>query len=223
MIINTEWGGFDNERRIMKFTTFDNKVDRESINPRKQAFEKMISGMYLGEIARNVFLHLIDSSILFQSYSSTALNEHYGFDTALMSSIESLPVPEPLAYQGIKKIFTDIGVPSSVITDEDCLIAYRVCEIVATRAARLSACAVAAIVLQTGNEQTNDPIGVGVDGSVVEHYPNFEQRVRKALVELLGEGVEKRISIGLAKDGSGVGAALCALQAKKQRETAASL
>lgn len=29
----------------MPFTLFDNRVDRISVNPRKQAFEKMISGM----------------------------------------------------------------------------------------------------------------------------------------------------------------------------------
>lgn len=39
--------------------------------------------------------------------------------------------------------------------------------------------------------------------------------MRKALKVLLGEECEGRIRIGLAKDGSGVGAALTALQAKK--------
>lgn len=45
MIINTEWGAFDNARKVLPFTLFDNRVDRISVNPRKQAFEKMISGM----------------------------------------------------------------------------------------------------------------------------------------------------------------------------------
>jgi len=62
----------------------------------------------------------------------------------------------------------------------------------------------------------NDTIGVGVDGSLVEHYPNFQHNVRESLRFLVGEDVEKRVDIGLAKDGSGVGAALCALQALKQ-------
>lgn len=34
-------GAFDNERKVMPFTIFDNRVDRISINPRKQAFEKV--------------------------------------------------------------------------------------------------------------------------------------------------------------------------------------
>jgi hypothetical protein len=41
--------------------------------------------------------------------------------------------------------------------------------------------------------------------SVAEFLPNFETNVRKALRELLGEEGEKRIKMGMAKDGSGVG------------------
>lgn len=40
---------------------------------------------------------------------------------------------------------------------------------------------------------------------MAEFLPNFEQRVRKALKVLLGEDGEKRVRMGLAKDGSGVG------------------
>jgi hexokinase len=38
-----------------------------------------------------------------------------------------------------------------------------------------------------------------------QHYPDFEERMREALRILLGEEVEKRVEMGLAKDGSGVG------------------
>ena len=41
--------------------------------------------------------------------------------------------------------------------------------------------------------------------SLIQHYPNFNARVRDSLRELVGEEVEKRVEIGLAKDGSGVG------------------
>lgn len=50
---------------------------------------------------------------------------------------------------------------------------------------------------------------------MAEFLPGFEGRVREALKVLLGEKGESRMRIGLAKDGSGVGAALTALQAKK--------
>lgn len=113
MIVNTEWGAFNNtvcifqiffmpnylriqyflllQRSHLPTTPFDNKLDRESINPRFQAFEKFISGMYLGEITRNVILALIDAApkpILFGGKATEAINKHYGLDTAVMSDIE---------------------------------------------------------------------------------------------------------------------------------------
>ncbi|GAA5887605.1 hypothetical protein JCM3774_006187, partial [Rhodotorula dairenensis] len=217
MVVNTEWGAFDNERVTLPFTIFDSRVDRISINPRKQAFEKMISGMYLGEVTRNVLLHLVDSQVLFKGFSSRALNAHYGLDTAIMSSLEAPFAPNSgidstAALSEIRQVLTrELGLSASLIDDADCLAAARVSEIVGTRGCRLSACAIAATVIQTGGDVKGGdwPEGkklvFGLDGSLVEFYPRFEQRVRDALREILGNEVEQRVEIVLAKDGSGVG------------------
>ncbi|GAA5935323.1 hypothetical protein JCM3775_006239 [Rhodotorula graminis] len=217
MVVNTEWGAFDNERTVLPFTVFDSRVDRISINPRKQAYEKMISGMYLGEVTRNVLLHLVDSQVLFKGYSTRALNAHYGLDTALMSALEAPFVPnstesgDPLA--AVRDVLTSsLGLAPALVADADCSAAARVSEVVGTRGCRLAACAIAATVRQT--EQTTQgqekELVFGLDGSLVEFYPRFEQRVRDALVEILGADQAKKVKIALAKDGSGVGAALCA-------------
>ncbi|KAG4218555.1 hypothetical protein PC116_g32965 [Phytophthora cactorum] len=100
---------------------------------------------------------------------------------------------------------------------EDALAFKDVAYAVGRRAARLSAVALGAIVLQSGklNDQTDEPIDIGVDGSLVEHYPFFRNMIYEALAAIEGIGPEgaKRIRIGIAKDGSGVGAALIALVA----------
>ena len=36
----------------------------------------------LGEVTRNVILHLVDLQVIFRGHSSKALNAHYGLDTA---------------------------------------------------------------------------------------------------------------------------------------------
>ncbi|CRK40063.1 hypothetical protein BN1708_016769 [Verticillium longisporum] len=88
---------------------------------------------------------------------------------------------------------------------------------VGRRAARLSAVAIAGIVLQSG--KLDDPeaeyIDIGVDGSLVEHYPFFRDMIYEALRAVNGIGSKgaEKIRIGIAKDGSGVGAALIALVA----------
>ncbi|GFF42572.1 glucokinase [Aspergillus udagawae] len=57
-----------------------------------------------------------------------------------------------------------------------------------------------------------DIIDIGADGSLIEFYPGFEVELRGAMRDVpeIGEAGERRIRIGLAKDGSGVGAALMA-------------
>ena len=55
MIVNTEWGAFgDNGELDYIVTKWDRNVDAASLNPGKQIFEKMISGMYMGEVVRQV-------------------------------------------------------------------------------------------------------------------------------------------------------------------------
>jgi len=63
-------------------------------------------------------------------------------------------------------------------------------------------------------------VDVGVDGSLVEFYPGFEDYMREAMraVPEIGAAGERRIRIGIAKDGSGVGAALIALVAAKMEQ-----
>ncbi|WRT67179.1 uncharacterized protein IL334_004145 [Kwoniella shivajii] len=216
MVVNTEWGAFDNGRHCLPISIFDNKLDRESINPRKQAFEKMVSGMYIGEITRNIFLHLIDASVLFDGYSSKVLNTHYGYDASFVSGIEGAKSDEEVK----KLIISQLGVESKLIEEDDIEIVKWGCRIVSDRACKLAACAIAAVVQHTGNDKVPEGeedkgVEVGVDGSVAEFLPNFSERVSEGLASLLGKEGGKRIRMGLAKDGSGVGAALTALQAKK--------
>lgn len=44
-----------------------------------------------------------------------------------------------------------------------------------------------------------------VFSSLVENYPGFETILRESLRCLVGADVERRVEIGMAKDGSGVG------------------
>lgn len=50
---------------------------------------------------------------------------------------------------------------------------------------------------------------MAIDGSVFEHYPQFSNRMYDALRELFGSQTDN-VQLKLARDGSGVGAALTA-------------
>jgi len=233
MIINTEWGAFDNARKVLPLTRWDNALDRISINPRYQAFEKLISGMYLGEICRHIFLYLLDlppipetnppQYYLFKGHSSKKMNTQYGFDTELLSRIKADPSPAAIR----TLLVEEMGFITYQISDLDTEIVSWICDLVACRSAALSGCAVAATLVQckhvqlgggAGSNKADGPLEIGVDGSLVEFYPNYETHMRRALRVAVGEETEKQVNIGMAKDGSGVGAALCALVATKAEQ-----
>jgi hexokinase len=176
MMVNTEWGAFDNGRAVLPRTPFDNKVDRESINPRFQAYEKFISGMYLGEITRNILLALVDAApqpILFGGKATDRLNKHYGLDTEMLSLVESawsggdgsvaddgaalLGDPEKLApatllrLKRVQEIVQEhLGYAPGEVSLRDAALVRWAAALVVRRAARLSACGVATVALQMG-------------------------------------------------------------------------
>jgi len=203
MIINCEWGAFDNERVVLPFNKYDQKMDEESTNKGEQTFEKMISGMYLGEIVRQVIVELIQRRILFGGVSSPEMETPYKFETAYMSRIERDHTSDLIDTKLVLQEILNIPYPAP----RDRRIVRRICELVATRAARLAAVGVAAVV--TKMDRVNDGCTVAIDGSVYEHYPHFDNRMRDALHELFGMFSEN-VSLQLGKDGSGIGAAVIA-------------
>lgn len=89
MLINTEWGAFG-EQGVLDFvlTEFDRAIDENSINPNKQLFEKMISGMYMGELTRLVLEKLVNTGLLFGGKCSNDLKKRGKFFTKYVSEIE---------------------------------------------------------------------------------------------------------------------------------------
>ena len=299
MIVNTEWGSFDNQLSVLPNTPYDDALDKESVNPGIQMFEKRVSGMFLGEILRRALLALSkDPKIqLFNDETSSsndvhsttsiaddsALYKQWGIDTSFLSIVQA---DQSAGLKNTRQALSrDLNVHAASI--EDAEAAKAIVAAVGKRAARLGAVAMGGIVISTGklhsssspsitkeakaagqaardhkgshiaevskestesepsitdqaasagqaardgragaaNEAAtstsdvseDDIVDIGVDGSLVEYYPGFEDHIREALREIpeIGPEGEKRIRIGIAKDGSGVGAALIALIAGK--------
>ena len=277
MVVNTEWGSFDNTMKVLPNTIYDEQLDKDSVNPGIQMFEKRVSGMFLGEILRLVLVNLVKSPTipLFRDdnsshndyHSTTTIDEQsplfiqWGIDSSILSVAEAdNTVGLRVLRQEISK---SLGVSAPSI--EDAQAVKEISHAIAKRAARLAGVAIGAIVLQTGRlnpgassvpgpkstsaivqDVTNlkiaeaatatankladtaglavneeEIVDIGVDGSLVEFYPGFEDEIREALRATEGIGAigERRIRIGIAKDGSGVGAALIALVAAKMEKS----
>ena len=232
MIVNTEWGSFDNHMSVLPSTPYDEALDKESNNPGIQMFEKRVSGMFLGEILRRAMLALSKNTkcqFFKDANSSTndihstttiaedsALYKQWGIDTSFLSIVRADSTPGLQVTR--QTLSRDLGVEAA--STEDAEAVKLLVDAVGKRAARLSAVALSGVIISTGNHISkgggdDDVVDVGVDGSLVEFYPGFEDYMRDAFKEVpeIGEKGEKRVRIGIAKDGSGVGAALIALVA----------
>lgn len=143
MIINTEWGSFgDNDHNELPRTFYDNRLDRESINAGIHLFEKMVSGLYLGELVRNILIDFLDRRILFNAQYTPQLNTPYSFEASYMSTIER---DDSQQLDETKHILeTIMGLPSTTVGDRR--LVKRICKVVGQRAAQLVAAAMSAII-----------------------------------------------------------------------------
>ncbi len=212
--INCEYGAFDNEHVVLPRTSYDVIVDEDSPRPGQQAFEKMIAGLYLGELFRLVLVDLHDnkSCNVFQGQDISKLRKAYTLDSSFLSLIEEDPFENLSDTSNLFK--NELGIITNKPELELC---RRLAELIGTRAARLSACGVAAICKKKDIKSCH----VGADGSVFNKYPHFKARGAVALREILDwkQGEKDLVSILAAEDGSGVGAALiAALTIKRVKE-----
>merc|ERR1711964_809283 len=153
---------------------YDIIIDKESPRPGQQAFEKMIAGLYLGELFRLVLVDLHENKEvhMFEGQNIDKLRKAYTLDSSFLSIVEEDPF-ENLSETG--DLFQNkLGITT---TRPELELIRRLAELIGTRAARLSACGVAAISLKKDYQTCH----VGADGSVFNKYPHFKARGAVAL------------------------------------------
>ncbi|XP_070595033.1 hexokinase-3 isoform X2 [Erythrolamprus reginae] len=203
MCINMEWGAFGDDGCLEHYITpYDDIVDKESLNPSQQRYEKMISGMYLGEIVRYVLLELASRKILFRDHDLQGLMNKGIFPTKLLSDIEN----DSQSRQHVYHILEELGLP---LSPEDAKVVKEVCHTVTSRAAMMCAAGVAAVVekIRENKRMTKLEVTVGVDGTVYKMNPYFAKKLQDT-VALLAPNCNVKFLV--SEDGSGKGAALIA-------------
>lgn len=204
VIINTEWGAFG-DQGTLEFvrTRYDKEVDLASVNPGKQIFEKMISGMYMGELVRRAVLHLAEEGVIFSGRLSEKMKTIYAFRTKYVSQVESEPEGTYVQARDVLAKMDQLG------SDDDCRLLRMVCTRVSTRSAGLTSAAVSTILNKIKRPYT----AVGVDGSVYRFHPHFHNRMMAKLGNLVNP--EYKFGLMLTEDGSGCGAAIAAAVAAR--------
>ena len=214
MVVNTEWGAFgDNGELEFILTKWDRAIQKDSYYPGTQTFEKMVSGMYLGELVRQVLLDLIHDNLIFAGCNTKKLLEKGSFLTKFASEIEKDPIGE---YTRARKCLDSLGMDPLTITEEDFSSLRFVCEAITRRAAFLASAGVAALLKQMDYKD----MVIAIDGSLFRHHPHFKNVMTSRISQLMGKNYE--FDLMLSEDGSGRGAALVAavLKARNMKREA---
>ncbi|KAI1859026.1 hypothetical protein JX265_010503 [Neoarthrinium moseri] len=286
MLINTEWGCFDNSLEVLPSTKYDHLLDKMSDQPGDQMLEKRVSGLYLGELLRLAVLDLVQGGLFDMTVdSSSPLFQPGTLDSSVLTALAE----DDSEHFNRSQSFLGKLLAAGGVSEADAHAIRLVSIAIAHRAARLAGASIAAIIIQTqvlqprspvstpmkasigeeihpysstsksatqdflqlfrrfickpfkllslcgllGKSRTppslssdhrvvqngnlgEDVIDIGVDGSLIEFYPTFQQDIREALREVPDIGVEgeQKVRIGLVEHASAVGAALMAQAAQ---------
>jgi hexokinase len=188
MIVNMEWGGFDK----LNMNVYDHLLDTASHNAGRQHLEKMVSGMYLGELARLVIVEMIEKGMLFKKQDLRAFSRQ-----ALTTEHLSLMA------RG-HDFFDEFGLTDVPASDSETIM--DISRMITARSARIAAAAIAAVVawMDAGVESNHT---VAVDGALFEKHPGYQVDMTDMLHGIFGDRAQK-IKLALVRDGSGIGSAI---------------
>ncbi|KAK7245466.1 hypothetical protein RIF29_40312 [Crotalaria pallida] len=208
MVINMEWGNFRSS--YLPLTEYDQALDAESLNPGEQIFEKMISGMYLGDIVRRALLKMAEEADFFGDTVPPKLRIPFILRTPDMSAMHHDTSPD-LKVVG-SKLMDILEIHDTSLKVRKLVV--ELCDVVAIRGARLAAAGLFGILKKIGRDTVK--VGekqrsvIAMDGGLFEHYTKFRTCLESTLEELLGDKAAETISIEHSNDGSGIGASLLA-------------
>ncbi|KAG5479346.1 hypothetical protein LSCM1_04603 [Leishmania martiniquensis] len=206
--INMECGNFDSKYKYaLPLTVYDEEMDAITPNREHQRQEKLVSGMYLGEISRRVIVHLAQLGCLPRELVD-GLCKPWMFESKHMGMIAADHMPGLHFTRELMKRVAGVDVGNIA----DLHMLREICCLVRNRAAQQGAVFTAAPMLKT---HTQGLATVAVDGSVYEKVPSFQRLYQESISGILGSS--SNVKVVLQKDGSGVGAAMiCALAANQK-------
>ncbi|GJN14209.1 hypothetical protein PR202_gb01002 [Eleusine coracana subsp. coracana] len=216
MVVNVEWGSFRPPQ--IPLTPYDICFNDGTHNHYDQAFEKMISGVYLGEIARLVLQRMAQESDVFGS-SMNCLSTPFILSTPCLAAIRDDDSPDLRAVGRVLEQQLKIkDVPLKTRK-----LVMRVCDIITQRAARLAAAGIVAVLQKIGRDGTlcgttearkirGEPKRsvVAIEGGLYQGYSIFREYLNEALDEILGDEIASTVTLRVMEEGSGIGAALLA-------------
>ncbi|KAL1597333.1 hypothetical protein SLS60_008917 [Paraconiothyrium brasiliense] len=147
IVLNTEWGCFDDALKVLPTTPYDRALDASSIYPGNQQLEKRVSGMYLGELMRLVILHCQNQGLFDMVLDNESpCNRQHGLDSSFLSLLAKEGTAGSLdVAKTIERILS-----AHNVTPNDVRVMEQLADGIVKRSARLVGSALGAIIVQSG-------------------------------------------------------------------------
>lgn len=174
MVINVEWGAYGDgqEEALLPLTDIDHQLDSCSNNPGKQRFEKLVSGMYLGEIARRIM----------EANGLLGRQGEEGNEPFALSTTDIAKMAETKDVGQVRGILAAKLPSVTKLTDGQIMRAKELCLLVVERSARL--CAAVLIGLYRAIGSPKDRTVAAFDGAVYVNFPGYAAMLEKFAREI---------------------------------------
>ena len=184
VVVNTEISMFG--RKVLPTTKWDEDLNAKHRMPDFQPLEYLITGRYLGEIVRLILLEAIFSAGLFGGQVPERLDEPYAFETRTLATFES---DDSTKLLDASKAFLTAHPLRSQPTFQELEFVRNVARQASRRSSAYLATALHALwAVRTASEGIEPSeashVTIACDGSMVEKYPEFQQRTQSYLDRL---------------------------------------
>lgn len=212
MIVNTEWGDCALPEMEPEMTVEeDDDLDRQSANPGHGRFEKLISGLYIGDVSRRILRRIASKTGALEGLLG---GTEGSFDGAAVSAVYHDTSDD---LHGVATVM-EASFGMCHTTYEERTVVRDVCVMITTRSARLCAAAIAAVAAREASRRCSDDgdgdgrVVISVDGSTFTKFMGYRALVEAALDELRSGGgsAVPHVELTLADGSSACGAAICA-------------
>lgn len=212
VVVNTELSMFG--RHVLPTTRWDEDLNAQHLLPDYQPLEYLATGMYLGEIVRLILLEAIPTAGLFDGQIPDHFDTPYALETRILAALESDDTPE---LRDARAAFLSAHPLRSAPKRRDLEFMRAVARLVSRRAAAYLATALHALwAVRTSAEgvraEDSSAVTIACDGSMVEKYPGFRQRMQKHLDALcvVSGAKEGAVVLQVVPESSILGAAVAA-------------
>jgi len=216
VLVNTELSMFG--KNVLPTTRWDDDLNASHMLPDFQPLEYLITGRYLGEIARLILVEAITTAGLFHGEMPDQFDEPYMLDTRILAVFQS---DHSSTLAKAREAFLQTHALSERPRRRELEFVRDVARLVSRRAARYLAIALHALWTVRTTAEGIEPgeashVTIACDGTIVEKYPGFKACCQQYLDDLceLSGAAKGAVTLEMAPESSVFGAAVatCCLQ-----------